>query len=232
MTMIRCRVMATSFLFLSPWLICTSTLAQTAPSAREVADYQNLHAAAHNGDVAQLESLLVPGVDLEARDSQGRTALHVAAFASHEEMLQRLARAGANLDALEGQAYDVVTIAAVANDYELLDLALKLGASVATITSPYEGTALIAAAHLGHSAVVQRLIEAGAPLDHINNLGWTALIEAVVLGDGGPDHIATVDALVTAGADQRIADRQGVTPLVHARERGYSQMISILERPD
>jgi len=225
------HLLAVLFSLFLPCSVSTIVLAQTAPSANEVAQFQNLHAAAHEGDVTRLESLLVPGVNLEERDGRGRTPLHVAAFASQEEILRRLAQAGANLDALDAQAYDVVTIAAVANDREFLDLALELDASPANITSPYDGTALIAAAHLGHVAIVQRLIDAGAPLDHINNLGWTALIEAVVLGDGGPDHIATVEALVTAGADQRIADRQGVTPLEHARERGYSEITSILERP-
>lgn len=180
-------------------LISCNTMAQTAPSAGEVAEYRNLHLAAHSGDIARLENLLVPGVDLEQRDNRGRTPLHVAAFASQDAILKRLAQAGAELDALEGQAYDVVTIAAVANDIEFLDLALDLGASAANVTSPYDGTALIAAAHLGHAEVVQRLIDADAPLDHINNLGWTALIEAVILGDGGPDHVAIVTALVKAG---------------------------------
>jgi ankyrin repeat protein len=75
---------------------------------------------------------------------------------------------------------------------------------------------------------VQALIDAGAPLDHVNNLGWTAVIEAVVLGDGGPRHVATVKALVAAGASKVIADRGGVTPLEHARRRG---MIDVL-RPE
>ena len=76
--------------------------------------------------------------------------------------------------------------------------------------------------------MVRALIEAGAPLDHVNNLGWTALIEAVILGDGGPDHVETVRALVGAGADRSIADRDGMTPLDHARRRGYTEMIAIL----
>ena len=39
----------------------------------------------------------------------------------------------------------------------------------------------------------------GASLDHVNNLGWTALIESIMLGDGGPRHTETVRALVEAG---------------------------------
>ena len=135
------------------------------------------------------------------------------------------------MNALEHQAYDVVTIAAVADDPELMSLAIELGNDPGLTTSPYDGTALIAAAHLGHAEVVRRLIAAGAPLDHVNNLGWTALIEAVILGDGGPDHQAVVAALVQAGADRNIADRSGVTPLDHARHRGYAEIIDLLEGP-
>ena len=136
--------------------------------------------------------------------------------------------AGADPNALEGQAYDAVTIASVANDLDMLEAALRAGNRADLTTSPYDGTALIAAAHLGHDAVVRRLIEAGAPLDHVNNLGWTALIEAVILGDGGPRHQRTVEALVTAGADQQIADRQGRTPLQLAELAGYVAIARIL----
>ncbi len=202
--------------------------AQTPPSPSEIAAYQGLHRAAHAGDVAVLRRLAGAGADVNARDARGRTPAHVAAFASNDDALRALAEAGADMNALEYQAYDVVTIAAVADDPELMSLAIALGNRADLVTSPYDGTALIAAAHLGHAEVVRRLIAAGAPLDHVNNLGWTALIEAVILGDGGPDHVATVRALVEAGADPAIADRSGVTPLAHARDRGYGEIAQII----
>ncbi len=93
-----------------------------------------------------------------------------------------------------------------------LRLLIEAGADAGLMTSPYDGTALIAAAHLGHVAVVRELIAAGAPLDHVNNLGWTALIEAIVLGDGGAAHTAVVRDLIEAGADLNLPDRRGVTP--------------------
>ena len=77
--------------------------------------------------------------------------------------------------------------------------------------------------------VVRELIRAGAPLDHVNNLGWTALIESIVLGDGGPRHVDTLRALVEAGANVNLADRGGTTPLALARGRGYREMVAILE---
>ena len=57
---------------------------------------------------------------------------------------------------------------------------------------------------------------------------WAPL-EAVVLGDGGPAHTEIVRLLVAAGADTSLADREGVTPLEHARRSGYAAIARILE---
>lgn len=209
-------------------VLATAAQAQTAPSASEIAGYDGLHLAAHEGDVRTIRRLAEARADLDARDRAGRTPAHVAAFASNDAALRALAEAGADMNALENRVYDVLTIAAVADDPDMVSLAMELGNRADLITSVYDGTALIAAAHLGHAEVVRRLIAGGAPLDHINNLGWTALMEAVVLGDGGPDHVATVRVLVEAGADITIPDRDGVTPLQHAEARGYDEIAAII----
>lgn len=203
--------------------------AQIAPSYSEIAAYKGLHMAAQSGDVAEIRRLAALGVDIDQRDSGGRTAIHIAAFASQDEALKALAEVGADMNALDARRYDVVTIAAVANDPDLMSLAITLGNNAGLTTSPYEGTALIAAADLGHGEIVRRLVAAGAPLDHVNNLGWTALMEAVVLGDGSGDFQEVVKLLVDAGADNTIGDRDGVTPLEHARARGYAEIVSLLE---
>lgn len=204
--------------------------AQVGPSARQAAAYTGLHGAAHQGDTAALERLIAARADLHARDANGRTPVHVAAFARQRDALRALAKAGANLELLENDRYDAVTIAAVADDEETLRVLLSLGASAKLTTSRYDGTALIAAAHLGHDSVVKQLITAGAPLDHVNNLHWTALIEAIVLGDGGARHQEVVRALLAAGASTRLADRQGNTPLALAKARGYQTMVQLLEK--
>jgi uncharacterized protein len=202
--------------------------AQIAPSPAEAASYTGLHAAAWRGDVAMIDQLIAAKTDLNARDGYGRTPLHVATFAGRRDAIKALAKAGANLDLLEQDRYDAVTIASVAGDEETLRVLLGLGASARQVTSRYDGTALIAAAHLGHAGVVRQLIAAGAPLDHANNLHWTAVIESIVLGDGGPRHTATLRALIDAGASLKLADRQGKTPLELAREKGYGAMVAML----
>ncbi len=202
--------------------------AQVPPTASEAAAYQGLHAAAHRGDLAAIPKLAGNKTALEARDASGRTPLHVATFARQAQAVRALLQAGANHAAFEQGRYDAVTIAAVANDEETLRQLLAGGASAALTTSRYDGTALIAAAHLGHDGVVQQLIKAGAPLDHVNNLHWTAVIEALVLGDGGARHQATLKLLLDAGASTRLADRSGATPLQLARQRGYAAMVQML----
>ncbi len=204
--------------------------AQVPPAPQEIAGYSGLHAAAWRGDAAAIKAGAVDRSKLETRDGNGRTPLHVATFARRQAAIRALIAAGASTAALDNDRYDAITIASVADDEETLRLLLSMGASAKLVTSRYDGTALIAAAHLGHDGVVRQLIAAGAPLDHVNNLHWTATIESIVLGNGGPRHQATLRALIDAGANLRLADREGRTPLQLARASGYNEMVKMLER--
>ena len=204
--------------------------AQVPPARSEIAQYQGLFAAALANNAAEIKARIAAGNKPNARDGYQRTPLHAAAYFAKHDAMRVLVAGGADANALENDRYDIVTIAAVANDVPTLKLALELGCKATNITSRYDGTALIAAAHLGHSEVVRLLIAAGAPLDHVNNLHWTALIESIVLGNGGPQHTLTLKYLVDAGANLQLADRSGTTPLALAKSRGYREMIAILEK--
>ena len=190
------------------------------PSSAEVSSYTGLHLAAQVGDLEQVKDLIAESADLELVDGSGRTPVHVAAFASHEQVVIALSTAGANMNALEHQAYDIVTIAAVANDIEMLEVALESGTSAGNVTSltmaPHSSPRHISAIMRSSNCSFQR----AHPSITFNNLHWTALIEAVILGDGGPDHVETVKALVGAGANRNLADSHGITPLSTRQELG------------
>lgn len=175
--------------------------------------------AVRKGDVSQTLAAL-PQADLEARDEHGRTALLIATQADNIEIARVLVEAGADVNARDGIRDTPFLYAGAEGRDAILQLILATGKAKLGDTNRYGGTALIPAAHHGHPTTVKILLEAGLDVDHVNNLGWTALLEAVILGDGGPVYQEIVGLLVDAGARQ-IPDRDGVTPLDHARRRGF-----------
>jgi uncharacterized protein len=203
--------------------------AQTnAPLADEIAAFTSLHAVTWSGAHNEIRQLLVNGIDPNLRDAKGRTPFLLAAHRGDIIAMRLLVEGGADPRAKDASAYDAVTIAAVLDKLPALSAALQLGGDPRAITSPWQGTALIAAAHAGHPETVRVLIEAGAPLDHVNSLGWTALIEAIVLGDGGRRYQRIVTLLLNSGADPNLADRNGANPLALAKSRGFNEIANLL----
>jgi ankyrin repeat protein len=131
-------------------------------------------------------------------------------------------------DATVQSAYLIAT-SEVGDDPRLLELVLAAGADVGSRDS-FNGTGLIRAAERGFPRIVERLLEAGVEVDHVNRLGWTALHEAIILGDGTRDHVEVVELLVAAGADVNLpSERDGVRPLTHARRAGQVAVARVLE---
>jgi ankyrin repeat protein len=96
-------------------------------------------------------------------------------------------------------------------------------------TGPPCWTGLIRAADRGFPRIVERLLQTDIPIDHVNRLGWTALHEAIILGDGSQDYVRVVELLVAAGADVMLpSQRDGVTPLAHARRLGHQEIVDVL----
>ena len=121
-----------------------------------------------------------------------------------------------------------ILITGAEGQLDILKLLVKAGADT-KITNRYGGVALIPASERGHTETVKYLLEnTDIDVNHINNLGWTALLEAIILGKGGKEHTEITDMLLKHGADPNIADRNGVTPLMHARERKYNEIEKLL----
>jgi len=199
-----------------------------APSpARDAALIQ----AADAGRLDEVARLLEDGARVTSTDDAGRTAIVAAAYGNHVEVAERLVEAGADVNTQDDSQQSAFLIATseVGDDPRLLELTLENGADVDAKDS-YDGTGLIRAADRGFVRIVRKLLETEMDVDHVNRLGWTALLEAVILGDGDPAHTEVVRLLVEEGdADVTIADAHGVTAREHARMKGQREIDAILE---
>lgn len=181
--------------------------------------------AAAAGDLAGLRALLETSeLDLNARDSRGRTALMAATYANQPAAVALLLQAGADVDLQDDMLNNPFLYSGAEGLMEILALTHRAGADP-TIRNRYGGVAIIPAAEKGHLDAVRYLLdETDVDVNHINDLGWTALLEAIILSDGGPVHQQIIAELIAHGADVTIADGDGVTPLQHARQRGYREI--------
>jgi uncharacterized protein len=214
----------------------TKSPPETAAESTQAVTNEDLGAelisAAGRGDAEVVRRLLERAAPVEARDDTGRTPLVAAAYGNHLEAAEVLVEAGADVNAKDEtvQSAYLISTSEVGDDPRLLDLTLENGADVRDLDS-YDGTGLIRAAERGHPKIIERLLGTNIAVDHVNNLGWTALLEAIILGDGGPSHTEVVRLLVEKGeADPNLPDGNGVTPLQHARQNGYTEIEEILKK--
>lgn len=196
--------------------------------AEDAAD-RRLLAATTAGDRAGAAAALKAGARIEARDARGATALLLAVIGNHVDLGRDLIAAGADINAQADNRDTPWLLAGADGRVPLLRAMLATGRVDYTKRNRYGGNALIPAAHHGHVEAVRFLLaESKVDINHVNDLGWTALLEAVILGDGGKAHTDIVRLLVEGGADVNLADREGVTPLAHARRRNYEAISGIL----
>jgi ankyrin repeat protein len=213
--------------FLSAVLLITiisTALGQNAPAKRE----PEFIGAAERGDAAAVKKLIGGGLAVDAANERGTTALIAAVQRNHLEVAKLLVQAGADVNRQDAAKQSAFLIAAAEGNLELLRLMLGNGADV-NRPDGTDSTALICAAGRGHVDAVKALLKTPVKLDHVNRAGRTALLEAIVTGDGSPRFGQIVLLLSAAGADVNIADPNKVTPLDYARRKGYDAMAGVLE---
>ncbi|KAF4325889.1 MULTISPECIES: ankyrin repeat domain-containing protein [unclassified Paenibacillus] len=187
-----------------------------------------IHAAAEAGHTDAVLRFIAQGAGLNDRDTRGRTALMAAVHGNKPETARLLVEAGADVNIQDQRLDNMLLYASAEGLREMVELAIKAGADT-RLTNRFGGTALIPAADRGHVDIVEILLTStDVDVNHVNNLGWTALLEAVILGDGGTRHQQIVALLLQYGADPLIADRDGVTALAHARRNHYIEMERML----
>jgi ankyrin repeat protein len=224
--MMRARIATISKAALgAAFLLCAGIV---MPQASDSAADRALIVAAIKGDVAGVRRSLKEGATVDVRDNRGRTALLIATHRDDPAMARVLIEAGANPNIKDDIQDSPFLYAGAEGRNDILKAILDTGKADLASTNRYGGTALIPAAHHGHPETVKILLRTAIDRDYVNNLGWTALLEAVILGDGGKVHTDIVRMLVKAKANVNIADRDGVTPLGHARRRGFTEIAKFL----
>jgi hypothetical protein len=207
---------------ISATFVCAQRCAaQEAPSGEAV------FRAAAAGDAQLVSKLVLAGAPANWRDPAGRTPLLVATEHNHEAVVRHLLAAGADINAQALNKDTPWLLAGAMGRASLLDRMIPLGPDF-SIRNRFGGNALIPACHYGHVEAVKVLLKTRIALDHINDLGWTCLLEAVLLGDGGPAHQEIVRLVLAAGADPNIPDKNGVTALAHADKRGQRAVAQLL----
>jgi len=187
-----------------------------------------LISASEKGDVETVKSLLKKDIYIHTQDRGGRCALVAAAYKNRLEIVDLLIVAGADVNMKDNTLQSAYLISTSDGFTELLRKTLKAGADV-HCTDSYNGTGLIRAADRGHVEIIKELLKTDIRVNHINKMGWTALHEAIILGDGGTRHTEVVRLLVDAGADVNLPDKDGGTPLAHAKNKNFTGIIKILE---
>lgn len=168
------------------------------------------------------------GAELEARGRGGATPLVAATKENRVEVARVLLEAGADPDAKDDLEDSAFLYAGAEGLEEILALTIARGADPRSLNR-YGGTALIPASEHAHVEAVRMLLETEVPVDHVNELGWTALHEAVVLGNGDADHVRVVRMLIGAGADHTIRGRDGRTPRQQAVALGFTDVVRAID---
>ncbi|MEI5667966.1 ankyrin repeat domain-containing protein [Bosea sp. CCNWLW174] len=183
--------------------------------------------AAARGDLAAVNRLIAAKADLEQRDGQRQTALLLAVAGNHVAVAKALLAAGASPNAQASNQDTPWLLAGASGRTEIIAAMLPLKPDL-TIRNRYGGNALIPACERAHVETAKLLLTSGIDVNHVNNLGWTCLLEIVILGDGGPRHREVARLVLAAGADPNLADKDGVSPLQHARKRGQSEIAKLI----
>jgi ankyrin repeat protein len=184
--------------------------------------------AVERKETERIRSLIEEGADINTQDSAGRTATMIATYNNDAESAKILIEAGADVNIQDEMKNSPFLYAGAEGYLDILKLAIEAGADP-SITNRYGGTALIPASEHGYVEVIKELItKTDIDVNHVNDLGWTALLEAIILNDGDGKQQRTVQLLIDHGAGVNIPDNNNVTPLQHAREKGFKEIEQIL----
>lgn len=175
-----------------------------------------------------LADALAAGADINAVDRRGRTAILHAAMAGNLGSVSALIDAGADIDRQDRTCVNPFLWGCISGDADLVRMMLAAGCDLDRLTR-FGGVGIHPAAEKGHLEVVKILVGTDVNVNHTNICGWTPLLEAIILGDGGTVQQEIVALLLAADADPNLVDQWGLSPLGHARKMGFDSIAAQLE---
>lgn len=184
--------------------------------------------AAEQGNLAQLKQCLLQGVNINSTNRLGQTAIVLASLHQHYDCVAQLIDAGIDINKQGQTCFNPFLLSCLNNDLTLLRLILPAAPDLNCLTR-FGGVGLTPACEKGHLAIVKELLTHTAiNVNHTNFVGWTPLLEAIVLNDGGDTQQAIVALLLEHGASPHMTDKYGRTPLELARDKGFSEIARLL----
>lgn len=184
--------------------------------------------AAQAGELATLQQCLAAGVDLNSVNRQGTSAITLAAQHQHYACVEWLIEAGADINQQDNTCLNPFLLCCLGGDLTLLRLLLPAKPDLTRLTR-FGGVGLTPACEKGHVEIVRELLTSTAiNVNHTNFLGWTPLLEAIVLNDGGARQQEIVRLLLAHGASPHMTDKYGKTPLQLARSLGFTAIATLL----
>ncbi|MNS18023.1 Ankyrin repeats (3 copies) [compost metagenome] len=195
----------------------------------EMTNERDILKAVQENNIDAVTKALKNGENVNATDSHKRSLLLIATNNKNVGIATLLVKYGADVNQQADNLDSPFLYAGASGQTELLKLFLANGARF-DVFNRYNGSALIPACERGHIETVRLLANTkGFPVNHVNRLGWTGLMEAIVLGDGTKKYQEIVKILKDAGAKMDIPDHDGVTPLQHAERAGYREIAKIIK---
>ncbi|WP_299998906.1 ankyrin repeat domain-containing protein [uncultured Cedecea sp.] len=189
---------------------------------------QDFLTAAEQGQLETLKKCLDNGVDINVTNRQGRTAIINASLNKHYECVSFLINAGADIDKQDQTCFNPFLLSCLNNDLTLLRLVLPANPNL-DLLSRFGGVGITPASEKGHVEIVRELLEkTDINVNHTNFVGWTPLLEAIVLNDGGDKQQQIVKLLLDNGANPHMTDKYGKKPLELAKEKGYTEIAALL----
>lgn len=188
-------------------------------------DYTALQAASAQGHQEIVRILLdSDGIDVDKKDSMGRTAFLLAAMEEHRAVVQTLAKARADTAATDNKGCTALHLAVEKNQIEVLDDLLSPDIGIDVTAKDNKGdTALHYAAQLEAEGIVEKLLENKASSSVKNNDGYTALDSAAPAGYEG-----IARRLLDAGLDVNSAANDGTTALYWVAPTRHTAMVKLL----